>query len=145
MYFKSFFDEHLAHMSYLVGCQKTGEAIVIDPARNIEPYMEIAKREGLEIVAAAETHIHADYLSGARELAHHLGAKLYLSDEGDKDWKYYYTSKYNHKLLTDGSTFFIGKVLFEVEGITEELAREAFALAAAKLPVGTVFVTRTIM
>ena len=114
MYFKSFFDEQLAHMSYLIGCQKTGEAIVIDPARNIEPYLEIAKKEGLTIHAAAETHIHADYLSGARELAHLYNAKLYMSDEGDEEWKYQYLSEYKHELLKEGSSFSIGKVLFEV-------------------------------
>ncbi|MBY6038199.1 MBL fold metallo-hydrolase [Fictibacillus nanhaiensis] len=114
MYFKSFFDEQLAHMSYLIGCQKTGEAIVIDPARNIEPYLEVAKKEGLTINAAAETHIHADYLSGARELAHHHHAKLYMSDEGDKDWKYLYLSQYDHELVKEGSTFSVGKVVFDV-------------------------------
>lgn len=114
MYFKSFFDEQLAHMSYLIGCQKTGEAIVIDPARNIEPYLKVAKKENLTITAATETHIHADYLSGARELAHQLGAKLFVSDEGDKDWKYLYLSAYEHELLKEGSTFSVGKVIFEV-------------------------------
>jgi hydroxyacylglutathione hydrolase len=114
MYFKSFFDEQLAHMSYLIGCQKTGEAIVIDPARNIEPYLEVAKKEGFNISAATETHIHADYLSGARELAHHHGAKLYVSDEGDQDWKYLYVEQYEHELLIEGSTFKIGNIYFEV-------------------------------
>ena len=114
MYFKSFFDDQLAQMSYLIGCQRTGEAIVIDPARNIQPYIEIADKEGFHISAATETHIHADYLSGARELAHHYGAKLYVSDEGDEDWKYLYVSEYEHELLTEGSTFNIGNIHFEV-------------------------------
>ncbi|MGA9227060.1 MAG: MBL fold metallo-hydrolase [Mesobacillus sp.] len=114
MYFKSFFDEQLAHMSYLIGCQRTGEAIVIDPARNIQPYFDVAKKEGFNISAATETHIHADYLSGARELAHHHGAKLYVSDEGDKDWKYQYVDQYEHELLTEGSTFKIGNIHFDV-------------------------------
>lgn len=114
MYFRSFFDDQLAHMSYLIGCQRTGQALVIDPARNIEPYLETAKKEGFQITAATETHIHADYLSGARELAHHFGAKLYVSDEGDKDWKYAYVEHYDHELLTEGSTFSIGNIHFEV-------------------------------
>ncbi|CAM3982640.1 MBL fold metallo-hydrolase [Mesobacillus zeae] len=114
MYFKSFYDEQLAHMSYLVGCQRTGEAIVIDPARNIEPYLETAKKENLYITAATETHIHADYLSGARELAYQLGAKLYVSDEGDGNWKYLYLSGYDHELLKEGSVFSVGNVDFEV-------------------------------
>ncbi len=75
MLFRSFFDEQLAHMSYLVGCQRTGEAIVIDPGRNVDWYIDTAKKEGLQIVAAAETHIHADFVSGAKELAKRCGGK----------------------------------------------------------------------
>jgi len=114
MYFKSFFDEKLAQMSYLIGCQKTGEALVIDPARDVAPYQAVAKKEGLTISAAAETHIHADYLSGIRELARSGGVKLYVSDEGDQDWKYQYLNDYEHELLKDGSAFYIGNVKFEV-------------------------------
>ncbi|MEW4309492.1 MBL fold metallo-hydrolase [Rossellomorea marisflavi] len=114
MYFKSFFDEKLAHMSYLIGCQKTGEALVIDPARDVAPYHVTAKKEGLTISAAAETHIHADYLSGIRELAGSGGVKLYVSDEGDQEWKYQYLNDYEHELLKDGSAFYIGNVKFDV-------------------------------
>lgn len=114
MFFRSFFDENLAQMSYLVGCQRTGEAIVMDPARDIAPYERVAKQEGLTIIAAAETHIHADYLSGAREIAERFAAKLYLSDEGDKNWKYEYVAPYAHSLLKDRDTFNIGRIEFEV-------------------------------
>ena len=113
MFFRSFFDENLAQHSYLVGCQQTGEAIVIDPARYLEPYFETAKTEGLTIIAAAETHIHADYLSGARELGVQYDALLYLSDEGDDDWKYEYLDDVNYTLLKDGDEFHIGKIKFE--------------------------------
>lgn len=114
MFFKSFFDDKLAQHSYLVGCQQTGEAIVIDPARNINAYFESAKAEGLNITAAAETHIHADFVSGARELALRHNVKLYLSDEGDKDWKYQYVDEIEHEALKDGDVFSIGNVQFEV-------------------------------
>ncbi len=114
MFFRSFFDEKLAQYSYMVGCQKTGEAIVIDPARNIEPYFAEAKKEGLTIHAAAETHIHADFVSGARELGVRHGVKLYLSDEGGQDWKHKYLDEVEHVKLTDGSAFSIGNVGFEV-------------------------------
>ncbi|AZU62683.1 MBL fold metallo-hydrolase [Neobacillus mesonae] len=114
MFFRSFFDENLAHMSYLVGCQQSGEAIVIDPARNLQAYFRTAKMEGLKIIAAAETHIHADFLSGAKELAKQCGAVLYLSDEGDKDWKYQYLDEVPHVLVRDGSAFSIGHVEFQV-------------------------------
>jgi len=59
MLLKYFYDQALAHASYMVGCQRTGEAILIDPDRNIDHYIEFARREGMKIVATAETHIHA--------------------------------------------------------------------------------------
>ena len=114
MLLKYFYDSALAHASYLVGCQKTGEAVVIDPGRNIDPYLEAAKAEGLRVTAAAETHIHADFVSGARELADRVGAKLYLSDEGPADWKYQYAHQYDAKLLKNGDRFHVGKVRLDV-------------------------------
>lgn len=113
MLLKYFYDQNLAHASYMVGCQRTGEAIVVDPARDITPYMETAVKEGMRLVGAVDTHIHADYVSGARELAERTGATLYLSDEGDANWKYMFADQYNHKLLKDGDTFKIGNIKFE--------------------------------
>lgn len=92
MFFRSCFDSNLAQFSYIVGCQKTGEAIVIDPARDVDQYHEIAKAEGLKITAATETHIHADFVSGARELGQQ-DVQLYLSNEGGTDWSYQYETK----------------------------------------------------
>lgn len=114
MLLKYFYDTSLAHASYLVGCQKTGEALVIDPARHVDPYLEAAKAEGLRVMAVAETHIHADFVSGARELADRTGAKLYLSDEGTADWKYQYAQQYNAKLLKNGDRFHVGRVRLDV-------------------------------
>lgn len=114
MFFRSFFDENLAQMSYLVGCQRTGEAIIVDPARKIDHYFETAKKEGLKIVAATETHIHADFLSGMRELAENHDVKLYISDEGDENWKYEYVKNLDYELLKDGSEFKLGMIDFEV-------------------------------
>ena len=114
MFFRSFFDESLAQMSYLVGCQQTGEAIVIDPARSIEPYLGMARKKGLKIIAAAETHIHADFVSGSREIAQHCDATLYVSDEGDEQWKYNQLEDIDYVLLKDGSTFMIGQIEFTV-------------------------------
>ena len=114
MLLKYFYDDKLAHASYLVGCQRAREAIVIDPGRDIEGYLAMAEREGLTITAVAETHIHADYVSGARELADRLGAKLYVSDEGPAEWKYLYLEGYANQLLHDGDSFSIGKIEFDV-------------------------------
>lgn len=114
MLLKYFYDSALAHASYLVGCQRTGEAIVIDPGRSIDQYLEAAAREGLKITAATETHIHADFVSGSRELAERVGAKLFLSDTGPADWKYLYTKDYAVQLVVDGDTFSVGNVDFQV-------------------------------
>jgi len=111
MYFKQFFDEKLAQYAYMVGCQANGTAVVIDPMRDIEQYIHAAAQEGLTIVAAADTHIHADYISGLREFAER-GVKVYASDEGDKDWKYEWLlgSDYDYQLLNDGDSFRIGNI-----------------------------------
>lgn len=114
MLLKYFYDTALAHASYLVGCQKTGEAIILDPGRDITQYIEAAQKEGMKIVGAADTHIHADYVSGARELAHQLGATLYVSDEGPEEWKYSFADGYSHRLLKEGDTFSVGKIEFRV-------------------------------
>lgn len=113
MFFQQIFEEKLAQYAYLIGCQASGEAIIIDPMRDIQRYLDIAEKEGLKIVAAAETHIHADYLTGMRELAEQ-GVKVYVSDEGDADWKYEWVagSDYDHQLLRDGDEFAIGNIKF---------------------------------
>ena len=114
MYFKQLFEEKLAQYSYLVGCQATGEAIIIDPMRDIDQYFELAAREGLRLIAAADTHIHADYVSGLEELAAR-GIKIYASDEGDADWKYNWLSgsNYDFHLLKDGDEIKIGNLILK--------------------------------
>ncbi len=113
MFFQQIFEEKLAQYAYLIGCQKSGEAIIVDPMRDIERYQKIATKNKLQIVATAETHIHADYLSGLREFAE-CGVKILVSDEGDQDWKYEWVidSKYDHQLLKDGDEFSIGNIKF---------------------------------
>lgn len=88
MLLERIYDEDLAQASYVIGCQAKGEAIVIDPRRDLTPYLDLAARKGMRIVAVTETHIHADYLSGSRELAAATGATLYVSGEGGEDWQY---------------------------------------------------------
>ncbi|MEX2435255.1 MAG: rhodanese-like domain-containing protein [Balneolaceae bacterium] len=111
MYFKQFFDEKLAQYAYLIGCQANGTALIIDPMRDIDQYIDEAAKQNLTIVAAADTHIHADYISGLREFAER-GVKVYASDEGDKDWKYEWlkNSDYEFQQLKDGDTFKIGNI-----------------------------------
>ncbi|HEU4363978.1 MAG TPA: MBL fold metallo-hydrolase, partial [Candidatus Krumholzibacteria bacterium] len=116
MYFRQIFDQKLAQYSYLIGCQATGEAVVVDPMRDIDTYCDIAAQEGLRIVAAADTHIHADYLSGLRELAERPGVTAYASGEGDDDWQFEWLkgSGYAHRILMHGDQFMIGNIRFDV-------------------------------
>ncbi len=106
MYFKQFYDTDLAQGSYLIGCQQKGVAAVVDPRRDIEVYLADAAANGLRITVVTETHIHADYLSGSRELAAATGADLYLSDEGGEDWRY----PFPHEPLLHGSELDVGNV-----------------------------------
>ncbi len=114
MLLKYFYDAALAHASYLVGCQKTGEAVVIDPGRDIDSYLKVASANKMKIVGVADTHIHADYVSGARQLAESGDVTLYLSDEGPAEWKYDFAKNYKHRLLKDGDTFDVGLIELEV-------------------------------
>jgi hydroxyacylglutathione hydrolase len=113
MYLKRFYDDNLAQASYLVGCQAAGVAIVIDASRDVRPYIQDAQSQGLKIVAATETHIHADYLSGSRQLAHETGAKMYLSKEGGPDWQYQFASD-NDVLVGDGDVIRVGNLTLKV-------------------------------
>jgi len=110
MFFQHVYDKSLAQASYFIGCQKAGVAMVIDPKRDVDTYLEIAKQNNMTITHVAETHIHADFLSGARELAALTGAKMYLSDEGGPDWQY----QFPHEGVKDGDVIKVGNLTFEV-------------------------------
>jgi hydroxyacylglutathione hydrolase len=111
MFVKRFFEPSIAQASYLIGCQQADEAIVIDANRDVDQYIQAAAQEGLRISHVTETHIHADFVSGSRELAHRTGASLCLSDEGDKDWKY----QFDHaRKLKQGDRISIGNVRIDV-------------------------------
>lgn len=120
MYFRMIYDEQLAQAAYLIGCQRTGEAIVIDPERDVDRYIKAAAGAGLRITAVTETHIHADFLSGSRELAQETGATVYLSDEGDADWKYQWADRnsaggdFDRVLVKDGDVIKIGNIELRV-------------------------------
>ncbi|MGI9628876.1 MAG: MBL fold metallo-hydrolase [Longimicrobiales bacterium] len=114
MFFRQVFDDKLAQYAYLIGCQATGEAIVIDPERDIQRYLDIAAEEDLRIVAVTETHIHADFLSGCLEFVDQVGTTAYLSGEGGEGWAYGWADRSpNVKLLAHGDRFHIGNIEFE--------------------------------
>lgn len=110
MFFQHVYDETLAQGSYVIGCQQNGEAIVIDAKRDIDTYLEIAKKNNLKITKITETHIHADFLCGSRELAEVTGAEMLLSNEGGKDWQY----EFQHTGLKDGSVIKLGNISLKV-------------------------------
>jgi hydroxyacylglutathione hydrolase len=106
MLLERIYDEDLAQASYLIGCQAKGEAVVVDGRRDIAVYQALAEKNGMKIVAVTETHIHADYLSGTRELAAATGAKIYVSGEGGPDWQY----GFEGERLFDGDTITLGNI-----------------------------------
>ena len=113
MLFRQIFDERLAQYSYLVGCQRTGAAIVIDPERDVDRYLDLAARNGLRLEAVTETHIHADFVSGARELAaRDPQVRVYLSGEGGEEWAYRWpeTDGRACTLLCSGDSIRVGNV-----------------------------------
>ena len=116
MLFRQIIDPGLAQYAYLVGCQATRDAIVIDPERDIDRYVAMAAEEGLRVKAVAETHIHADFLSGAREFAERHGVEVYLSAEGGSDWQYrwIHDERYRGHLVKDGDTFRVGNVELQI-------------------------------
>lgn len=105
MLIERIYDEDLAQASYFIGCQRLGEAIVVDARRDVAPYLDLAAANGMKITAVTETHIHADYLSGTRELAAATGAQIYISGEGGADWQYGFegTRMYDGDAITIGN------------------------------------------
>ncbi|MGY2744650.1 MBL fold metallo-hydrolase [Arthrobacter sp. UYCu723] len=109
MLIERIYDEDLAQASYLIGCQANGTAVVVDGRRDIAVYQDLAEKNGMKIVAVTETHIHADYLSGTRELAAATGAKIYVSGEGGPDWQY----EFDGERLYDGDKITIGNITIQ--------------------------------
>ena len=118
MLMRMIYDDALAQAAYLIGCQKTGEAIVIDPERDVDRYLDLASQHALRITACAETHIHADFLSGCRELVRNHGVRAYLSDEGGPDWSYAWARDAEGQgevsLVNHADSFMIGNIELRV-------------------------------
>jgi hydroxyacylglutathione hydrolase len=104
MYFEQFYLGCLAHASYLLGSE--GEGIVVDPQRDVEIYLEAAQKQGLAIRHIFETHLHADFVSGHRELAARTGATIYLSRAAG--------ATFPHVAVDDGYKLRVGKLDLEV-------------------------------
>jgi len=97
--FQRFFDDGLAHASYLIACPRVREAVIIDPRRDVDVYVEAARAMNLKIVYSFETHIHADFVCGSRELLA-VGARA-LAGPGSN-------LRYPHHEVQDGERVRVG-------------------------------------
>jgi hydroxyacylglutathione hydrolase len=113
LYFEQFYLGCLAHASYMLGSE--GEAIVVDPQRDVEIYLEAAKKHGLQVRCIFETHLHADFVSGHKELAAKTGATIYIGKAAG--------ATFSHVDVTDGFELQVGKLYikaYETPGHTPE-------------------------
>lgn len=106
LYFRQILQEETGCLSYVLGAPEASVAAVVDPREEIEPYLGIARKEGLTITHLFETHIHADHLSGVRTLAQETGAKMYLHEAA--------RAKFDHVALKDGDEFDLGAVKVKI-------------------------------
>jgi hydroxyacylglutathione hydrolase len=114
MILKRFYDDNLAQASYLVACEKTKKAFVVDPTIESAIYTDAAAQQKLAITHVFETHVHADFLSGGAALAKESGAELCLSGEGDAKWGYDFNSAKSARKLHDGDEISFGTVRVRV-------------------------------
>ena len=142
MIFRRLYHDRLAQASYLIACEATRQAIVIDPLRDPSVYVEAAEFEDVRIACVTETHVHADFLSGADALARLIGAELKLSGEGDAEQASARIRRAGAKPLIDGDVISVGRVRLEVRhtpGHTpEHLIFIVTDEATSELPVGIV-------
>ena len=111
MFFYQRFIPGLAIYSYMIGDDKTKECAVIDPTRDVDEFIEIARREGLRITHVLETHVHADFVSGSRELKARLDGvpQIHASGMGGKEW----TPPYADHVVQDGDVLHMGAIRIE--------------------------------
>src|SRR5690349_10016159 len=106
MFLQQFFVEGLGHASYLIGSDSTREAAVVDPRRDVDVYLKAAAEAGLRIRYVLETHVHNDFLSGAKAIAERLGAEHAASAEAGLTFP--------HRGVREGDTFELGELKITV-------------------------------
>jgi glyoxylase-like metal-dependent hydrolase (beta-lactamase superfamily II)/rhodanese-related sulfurtransferase len=104
MYFKQFYLACLAHASYLIGSE--GEAAVVDPQRDVDQYIAEAAAQNLTIKFVIETHLHADFVSGHRELAARTGAEIVFGEKAD--------AEFPHAAVRDGDEIKLGQIILRI-------------------------------
>lgn len=113
MHFEQFYLGCLAHASYMLASE--GEAVVVDPQRDVEIYLQAAATHGFVIRHIFETHLHADFVSGHQELASRTGAQIYIGEQAE--------AKFPHIAVRDGFQLQVGKAriaVLETPGHTPE-------------------------
>jgi hydroxyacylglutathione hydrolase len=113
MYFEQFYLGCLAHASYMLASE--GEAVVVDPQRDVDVYLKVAEDHGVRIRHIFETHLHADFVSGHKELAERTGAKIYIGPHGG--------ARFARVEVGDGFELRVGKIrihVLETPGHTPE-------------------------
>ena len=140
MILRRLYHDRLAQASYLIACEATRRAIVVDPLRDPAPYLEAAALEDVRIELVTETHLHADFLSGAEPLAREIGAELLLSAEGVDEAGESRLLRTGARPLRHGDTISLGRVRLDVRhtpGHTpEHLMFVVTDEATSELPVG---------
>ncbi|HEY2592923.1 MAG TPA: MBL fold metallo-hydrolase [Chloroflexota bacterium] len=106
MYFKQFLHDETGCASYFVALRQSREALVVDPQRHIQPYLDLARERDYRIVMVIETHLHADHISGNRALAAATGATLYLHEDAEVDFPF--------DALHDGDELHLGQIVIRV-------------------------------
>jgi len=106
MYFNQISVDGMGCLSYAIGCPRAKAMAVVDPKRDIQDYLTIAREEGMQITHVFNTHLHADHVSGDQELKLATGADIYIHESAPVT--------YTHKDLKEGDTFEIGAAKIEV-------------------------------
>jgi len=138
MYFEQFYLTCLAHASYMIG--SNGEAAVVDPQRDVDIYLKAADEQHLKICHIFETHLHADFVSGHKELAARTGATIYIGAEAK--------ATFPHTVLRDGDEVLVGTIRIRAlatpghtpEGMCFVVTEENFSTPHAVLTGDTLFI-----
>src|SRR5277367_6510571 len=104
MYFEQFYLGCLAHASYMLASQ--GEAVVVDPQRDVDIYLKAAEEHGVKIRHIFETHLHADFVSGHQELAALTGSTIYIGAQAQV--------RFPHVDVQDGFELQVGRLRIEI-------------------------------
>jgi hydroxyacylglutathione hydrolase len=142
MLLRRLYHDRLAQAAYLIACQSTKEAVVVDPLRDPAPYIDAARQDGVRITHVIETHIHADFLSGTAALARATGAQLLLSGEGRGVAGYDRAAYPDARWLCDGDRVQLGRVRLDVMHVPghtpEHIAFVVTDTATGDAPMGIV-------